>query len=125
MRSSDCPWLRVSSGLLTPEHRRRMGRAVWLFLWSIHRTTVERRGEDGRLVGMVFGGRPVTEAQIGAELGVSVSTVQRYSRRLRREGYWEVRRHRDGLVVCVARSKKRGPGWLVDRSHVTGQIGQM
>ena len=96
---------RVWSGLLTPDHVRRISFAVWTFLWMIRRTTTERSGE-----GLVLGGTPVKCERIAQELGFSLATVTRDLRRLRDYGYIRTARRRRGLQLTVFKSKRRPPG---------------
>jgi hypothetical protein len=75
----------VSSGLLTPEHRCRMGIAVWVFLWLVDHEFRSKTG--GPNTGLVLNGCPITAGRIGSELGLSVRTVQRNLETLEAEKY--------------------------------------
>lgn len=90
----------VSGGLLTPEHHRRMGSAVWAFLWLVSHET--REG------GKVLNGSPVTAERIASALGQHVETVKHNLGRLEREGYITRFRHHGGLPYeyQIANSKK-------------------
>lgn len=92
----------VSNGLLTPEHRRSLGSALWEFLWFIDRTTCNDR--DG--CGLVLGGRPITYASIAQCLGCSERAVRTNCRRLAAHGYIRMQRAPHGLKVWVTKSKK-------------------
>jgi DNA-binding transcriptional regulator GbsR (MarR family) len=96
----------VYSGLLTKGHRKKIGAAIWEFLWCIDRTTREVE-EDGEMVGLVLGGKPITLAEIAEELGGDKSTVHRNIEKLEGEGYLFVLRAPYGLVLKVRNSKKR------------------
>jgi len=91
----------VSNGLLCPEHRRRIGGAVWEFIWFVDRTTSETNG-----IGKVLGGKPVTYNQIATDLGTSQRTVGEHCKRLMREGYIRMNRTPYGYQVQVMKSKK-------------------
>ena len=92
----------VSNGLLTAEHRKRLGSALWEFLWFIDRTTCNDK--DG--CGLVLGGRPITCASIARSLGSSERAVRANCRRLAAHGYIRVQRAPHGLKVWVTKSKK-------------------
>jgi hypothetical protein len=91
----------LSNGLLTREHRKKMGSAVWEFLWFIDRTTSEGDG-----YGIVLGGQPVTYARIAQCLGSSERAVRANCQRLKFHGYIRVKRTPHGSQVWVAKSKK-------------------
>ena len=91
----------VSNGLLTPEHRKRMGVAVWEFAWLVDRTTLERDG-----FGVVLGGKPITYGEIARQLGLSDRTVQENCHTLKDEGYIDMERTPYGIKFLVVKSKK-------------------
>ncbi|SMO54463.1 helix-turn-helix domain-containing protein [Melghirimyces algeriensis] len=93
------------SGLLTPEHRKNIGPALWEFLWCISKTTKERAG-DGEKQGIVLGGKPIKHSEIAEDLGVSAITVQRNMNRLKKYGYIETKRAPYGEIITVRNSKK-------------------
>jgi DnaD/phage-associated family protein len=95
----------VYSGLLTAQHRERIGPAIWEFLWLISKVTKEIE-EDGETWGIVLGGKPVKLAEIAAELGGSERTVKRNIARLKDEGYIEAIRAPYGEIYKVRKSKK-------------------
>ncbi|ADU95315.1 hypothetical protein GYMC52_2949 [Geobacillus sp. Y412MC52] len=95
----------VYTGLLTPEHRERIGPAIWEFLWLVSKVTKEVQ-EEGETLGIVLGGRPVKLAEIAAELGGSERTVKRNIARLKDEGYIETVRAPYGEIYKVRKSKK-------------------
>jgi excisionase family DNA binding protein len=90
------------------EHRERIGPALWEFLWAIDRTTKEITDDQGQRWGVVLGGQPVTMERVAEESGGTARTARRNIERLVREGYLDVTRAPHGLIVRVARSKKRG-----------------
>jgi DNA-binding Lrp family transcriptional regulator len=95
----------VYSGLLTAQHREKIGPAIWEFLWFVSKVTREVQ-EEGETWGIVLGGRPVKLAEIAAELGGSERTVKRNVARLKEEGYIEAIRAPYGEIYKVRKSKK-------------------
>jgi DNA-binding MarR family transcriptional regulator len=95
----------VYSGLLTAQHREKIGPAIWEFLWFVSKVTKEIQ-EEGETWGIVLGGRPVKLAEIADELGGSERTVKRNVARLKEEGYIETVRAPYGEIYKVRKSKK-------------------
>lgn len=93
------------SGLLTPEHKKNIGPALWEFLWCISKTTKEKVS-DGEKQGIVLGGKPIKHEDIADDLGVSAITVQRNMSRLKKHGYIETKRAPYGEIITVRNSKK-------------------
>ena len=75
----------VSSGLLAPEHRRRIGIAIWEFAWLIDRQFKPKNG--GADTGLVLNGEAITGSRIATDLGLSLRTVQRNLETLEAEKY--------------------------------------
>lgn len=96
-------YFRVYSGLLTVEHKKNIGPALWEFLWCIDRVTKEVDGE-----GLVLGGSPVSYSQVAEELGSGKSTVKRNFERLEEHGYIFLKRTPYGHIITVKKSKKWG-----------------
>jgi len=92
----------VWSGLLAPEHRKRMGSAIWVYLWCLRRTTREKDG-----LGLVLGGSRIKQSRIARELGVTERTIGTDLARLRKHGYLQIRRIPYGLVITVFKSKRK------------------
>ncbi|OQP08490.1 hypothetical protein B1691_15040 [Geobacillus sp. 47C-IIb] len=95
----------VYTGILTPEHRERIGPAIWEFLWLISKVTKEVQ-EEGETLGIVLGGRPVKLAEIADDLGSSERSVRRNITRLKEQGYIESIRAPYGEIYRVRKSKK-------------------
>lgn len=95
---------RVSSGLPAADHRRRMGDAVWLFLWYLDRQT----GGHGWVLKSrrAARGRPLTDDEAARDLGVHVKTIGAQRRSLAAEGYIVTARARVGHRVQVTNQKK-------------------
>ena len=95
-------YIEVSNGLLHG-HRKRMGSAVWEFMWLLDKIT--KIDEDG--IGWVLGGKPVTLAQISEDLEIAQNHVSENLTKLKKEGYLEITRTPHGLSIKVAKAKKR------------------
>jgi hypothetical protein len=91
------------SGILSPHHRKRLGIAIWVFMWCLRRTTVEDNG-----MGRVLGGSRIKTERIARELGVSARSVHTDLERLKTHDYIKIRRVPYGLVITVLKSKR----WL-------------
>lgn len=93
------------SGLLEPEHYKKIGSAIWLFLWCISSTTKELE-EEGTVWGSVLGGRPMKLSEIAEYFGVNNKTVSRWLDALEQHEYIRVTRAARGLILSVRNSKK-------------------
>lgn len=94
-------FITISNGLLTAEHRKRIGPAVWEFMWLIDKIT--RVDEHGK--GWVLGGKPIKLDDIG--LGQHNNTTSENLQRLRDNGYIETIRTPYGMSIKVIKAKKR------------------
>lgn len=92
-------------GLISPDHREKIGSALWEFLWMISRTTKEIT-EDGEIIGVVLGGKPVKVSEIVEEAGGSERTVKRNITKLKEHGYVSSKRTPYGEIFYVSNSKK-------------------
>jgi hypothetical protein len=72
----------VWSGVLEQKHIKKIGQAIWLFLWLINATTEERRMDDGEYQGWVYGGKPLKFAELAKFLSTSERSIQRHVRTL-------------------------------------------
>ncbi|MFK3938913.1 hypothetical protein ACI2JA_15545 [Alkalihalobacillus sp. NPDC078783] len=97
-------YFRIHSGLMTPEHHKRIGKAIWVFLWLIDRTTGESK--DGQGSGAVLYGNPVPYRIIHDELGIPIPTIKAHCDALKKEGYITVKSTPRGNVIHVMKSKK-------------------
>ncbi len=89
------------AGLLDERHRRKMGEAIWLFAWLIHRQT--------KMDGLVLGGQTLSYKRIASETGYPLRSLRRWMKRLARAGYIEVAHGvYKRLVVRVLNQKKYG-----------------
>ncbi|MGI2294144.1 winged helix-turn-helix domain-containing protein [Paenibacillus sp. GXUN7292] len=110
------------SGLLEPGHYKKIGSAIWLFLWCISATTAEKE-KDGTVWGIVLGNKPMQLTEIADKFGVSDKTVSRWLSVLEQHHYIRVTRAPRGLILSVKNSKKY-PNHIPDknvRSHPSDQ----
>lgn len=93
------------SGLLEPEHYKKIGSAIWLFLWCISSTTKEFE-EEGTVWGVVLGGKPMKLSEIAGFFEVNDKTVSRWLDTLEDYHYIRVTRAPRGLILSVKNSKR-------------------
>lgn len=93
------------SGLLEPEHYKKIGSAIWLFLWCVSSTTSEKE-KDGIVWGIVLGNKPMKLSDMAEKFGVNDKTVSRWLDALEINGYIRVTRAPRGLIISVKNSKK-------------------
>ncbi|MFB7302584.1 hypothetical protein [Heyndrickxia sporothermodurans] len=93
------------SGLLTPEHYKKIGNAIWLFLWCISSTTTEKE-KDGIVWGIVKGNKPHKLPELATIFGVNEKTVRRWVSDLEDNDYIKVTRAPYGLIFTVKNSKR-------------------
>lgn len=99
------------SGLLEPEHYKKIGSAIWLFLWCVSSTTSEKE-RDGTVWGIVHGNKPWKLSELAEPFGATEKTVSRWLNTLENNGYIKVTRAPYGLIISVHNSKK----WASERS---------
>ena len=93
------------SGLLTPEHYKKVGNAIWLFLWCISSTTTEKE-KDGIVWGIVKGNQPHKLSDLSEIFEVNEKTVRRWLDVLEQHEYIRITRAPYGLVLTVKNSKR-------------------
>jgi predicted ArsR family transcriptional regulator len=93
------------SGLLTPTHYKRIGSAIWLFLWCISSTTAEKE-KDGVVWGIVKGNKPHKLSELADIFKVNEKTIRRWIDDLDHHGYIKVTRAPYGLIFTVKNSKR-------------------
>lgn len=96
-------YIGISNGLLKDGHRKRMGAAVWEFMWLIDKVTKI----DDKGMGKVLGGKPIKLDEISDQLGVHRDTVSDNLSALEREGYITKKNAPYGLIIGVNKAKKR------------------
>jgi transposase-like protein len=93
------------SGLLEPEHYKKIGSAIWLFLWCVSSTTSEKERE-GTVWGIVLGNKPIRMDDLAEQFDVSNRTIRDWIKKLEEHGYIRVTRAPYGLIFTVRNSKK-------------------
>jgi len=96
-------FIEITNNLLDPKHRKRMGTAVWEFMWCLDKIT---KIDDGGL-GWVYGGRPINLKEIREEIGITEPKISKNLNKLKDQGYLILCRTPYGLVVKVCKAKKR------------------
>jgi hypothetical protein len=108
----------VSNGVLEGEHRRKIGAAIWEFLWAIDRTTEEYTTDAGDRHGKVLGGAVLTYRRIADECGSrSEWTTRANIRTLAEQGYLVIEHCQRGVRLEVAKAKK----WLPKETDQPGR----
>lgn len=95
----------IYSGLLEPQHYKKIGTAIWLFLWCVSATTKEVE-RDGVTWGIVLGNKPLKLNELASQFGVNEKTVRRWLEALEKHDYIKVTRAPHGLILTVKNSKK-------------------
>lgn len=96
-------YIQIANGLIKDGHRQRMGSAVWEFMWLLdHITQIDENG-----TGHILGGKPIKLADIRKDLGTVEDRISENLTMLEKEGYIEKTRTPYGLVIRVAKAKKR------------------
>ncbi len=93
-------YITVSNGLLTKEHKKKMGSAVWEFMWCLDKMTMVDK--DGR--GVVLGGKPVQLNEIG--IGHN-NTTSINIHKLEKHGYLKTKRTPFGMIIYINKPKKQ------------------
>ncbi|GIO36237.1 phage-like element PBSX protein XkdB [Paenibacillus antibioticophila] len=93
------------SGILEHRHYKKIGSAIWLFLWCISSTTSEKE-KDGIVWGIVLGNKPIKISELEEEFGVSNRTIRSWIKTLEDNHYIRVTRAPYGLIFSVRNSKK-------------------
>jgi len=93
----------ISNGLLDSKHVAAMGPAVWEFMWCLDKIT--KIDEHG--IGWVLGGKPIKLEEITKTLGKHKNRVSEHLTRLQDEGYIFKLQAPYGIIITVAKAKKR------------------
>jgi DNA-binding transcriptional regulator YhcF (GntR family) len=93
------------SGLLEPQHYKRIGSAIWLFLWCISSTTKEVE-KEGITWGIVLGNKPLKLPELAAVFDVNEKTIRRWVESLEEHEYIRIIRAPYGIILSVKNSKK-------------------
>jgi hypothetical protein len=100
---------------------RRLGDALWLYLFYIDRTTQERVESDGTIIGRVFGGVPRRDADASSAFGVSDKTIRKWRARLKDKGFIRTKQTGHGSIVEVVNSQKWAWKRKSERNERSGQ----
>lgn len=95
----------VWSGLLDPKHRKKIGSAIWEFLWCINKITKEIKNSD-ETWGLVLGSKPIKAKEIRADLGTHSQSIKENLRKLEASGYLKTIRTSHGQIIYVNKSKR-------------------
>jgi len=105
--------IRVSNGLLDPQHRKKIGSAIWLFLLLIDWTTDEQDG-----IGRVRGGKPIKVKELMEALDLQERQVRKDLQRLNGRKYIRLKRTPYGYSIDVLKSKK----WIYRDRHKSASL---
>lgn len=94
-------YITVSNGLLEDDHEKRMGAAVWQFMWLLDKIT--KIDKDG--LGWVLGGKPIKLDEMAKNK--SRITVSRNLQTLKKNGYINLKHTPYGIIISVNKAKKR------------------
>ena len=75
-------FIEITNNLLDPKHRKKMGTAVWEFMWCLDKIT--KIDEEGR--GWILGGKPIQLKDISKELGILEHNISKNKNKLKKEG---------------------------------------
>lgn len=95
----------IWSGLLTPEHRGRIGSALWLYLLFVNMTTKEEGNK-----GYVLGGKAISYVFVNQYLGIGRNTYFRWLKILKDNGYIDTNQTKYGNSITVLKSKRTKSG---------------
>jgi hypothetical protein len=100
-------WIGAKGGLVSQKHRRRMGEAIWLFLWCLTRQTdMNEAGE-----GVVYYGRPIPLRELAADTDFPIGTLHRWMDLLIKQDYIRVEiRSNEGTIFWVLNAKDKAKG---------------
>lgn len=94
-------YISISNGLLKDDHQKRMGAAVWQFMWIMDKVTKI----DSHGTGWVLGGKAINLDDLAENC--SKVTVSRNLQRLQTEGYINLQHTPHGIIISVNKAKKR------------------
>lgn len=96
-------FIEITNNLLDPKHRKKMGTAVWEFMWCLDKIT--KIDEDQ--IGWVLGGKPINLLDIKEDIGITEPKISKNLNKLQKEGYLKLKRTPYGLIISVNKAKKR------------------
>lgn len=95
-------YIEVTNNLLDKKHRKNMGTAVWEFMWCLDKMTKIEND-----IGYVYGGAPINLSDIKEDLGIDEKNISKNLQKLENAGYIQKIRTPYGIVIRVAKPKKR------------------
>lgn len=95
-------FITVSNGIYSPDHYKKIGPSLWLFIWYLDKVTIITKDQEG----IVLGGKPIKARDYAKIIGVSEKTFFRDNKRLEDQGYIKTTRTPYGFVVKVKKCKK-------------------
>lgn len=95
--------IEVKNNLLEPKHRKRIGTALWEYLWCLDKMTAIR--SDG--IGLVMGGNVIKLDDLERDLGTKGRHISYSLHKLHDEGYIRLTRTPNGFTIAVAKAHKR------------------
>ena len=113
-------YITISNGLLKDGHRKKMGAAVWEFMWCLDKMT----SYDENGVGKVLGGKPIKSSEIAKDLGGTDSSIRKNLSILRDKGYIDTLRTPYGLVITIHKAKKIFQKRSDKISHQSAEMGK-
>jgi len=96
-------YIEITNNLLEPKHRKKMGTAIWEFMWCLDKIT--KIDEEG--IGWVWGGKPIKLIEIRKELGITEPKISKNLNKLLEKDYLILKRTPYGLIIGVKKAKKR------------------
>lgn len=92
-------FITVSRGILSIEHQKKIGSALWQYLWLLDKMT--RIDENG--MGLVLGGKPIKLEEIG---GIHKVNISKNIKKLKENGYIDIKRTPYGIIIKIFKAKK-------------------
>ncbi len=95
-------YIEITNNLLDPKHVKRMGAAVWEYMWCLDKITSIT--EEG--IGNVLGGKPIRLEELAEELGKHENSISKNLTKLEEGKYICLTRAPYGLIITVNKAKK-------------------
>ena len=95
-------YITISNGLIKGDHRKKMGEAVWEFMWCIDRVT--KIDDEG--FGWVLGGKPINLSEPANDMEVHEVTVSRNLTKVEEKGYIKKFLTPNGIRILVSKAKQ-------------------
>lgn len=95
-------YIEISNNLLTPTHRKKMGSAIWEFVWCIDKITKIENN-----IGYVLGGSIINLAEMKKDLGIHETNISSNLNKLQEKGYINIEHKSLGIILSVNKAQKR------------------